>query len=209
MQNNISTGDTLLNVNKKSGFPILINCSIILLASVIVFFYFFAFIRVDGTSMENTFYNQQYVIVQRKSFSVNRGDVVIIEKPDIPQDQLIKRVIALDNDKLLFMESRDQLYIDIYMCKSGEKKFTLLNEPYLKETMKKNTSANDKLKIMRYNSNVQNLDTSDRSLSDFIIEIPSGSFYFLGDNRNVSSDSRKYGAIKKSYIKAKVLKVVY
>lgn len=58
----------------------------------------------------------------------------------------------------------------------------VLDEPYIKEA----THLNEKA-------------------FTYPITVPEGCFFVLGDNRNYSSDSRKYGYIKEENIKGKVL----
>jgi signal peptidase I len=60
-------------------------------------------IRVDGSSMEPTFYDGEYVLVNRLAYrlgSLSRGDVVIFYLPDQPKRDYIKRVIGLPGDRV-------------------------------------------------------------------------------------------------------------
>lgn len=58
----------------------------------------------------------------------------------------------------------------------------ILDEPYIKEA----THLNEKF-------------------FEYPITVPEGCYFVMGDNRNFSSDSRKYGYIKEENIKGKVL----
>ncbi len=60
-------------------------------------------IRVDGQSMEPTFHNGDYVVVNRLAYKIGdieRGDVVVFPYPLDPQRDLIKRVIGLPGDRV-------------------------------------------------------------------------------------------------------------
>lgn len=60
-------------------------------------------IRVDGQSMEPTFHNGDYVVVNRLAYQIGdieRGDVVVFPYPLDPQRDLIKRVIGLPGDRV-------------------------------------------------------------------------------------------------------------
>ena len=60
-------------------------------------------IRVDGSSMEPTFHNGDYVIVNRLTYQwgeIQRGDVVVFPYPLSPEEDYIKRVIGLPGDRV-------------------------------------------------------------------------------------------------------------
>jgi signal peptidase I len=60
-------------------------------------------IRVDGSSMEPTFHNGDYVIVSRLTYQwgeIQRGDVVVFPYPLSPEEDYIKRVIGLPGDRV-------------------------------------------------------------------------------------------------------------
>ena len=79
-------------------------------------------IRVDGSSMEPTFHDGEYVLINRLAYTwgqISRGDVVIFYLADRPKRDYIKRVIGLPGD-----------YIEVsgrQVRVNGE----LLNEPYI------------------------------------------------------------------------------
>lgn len=79
---------------------------------------------VDGASMEPNFHTSERVIVDRLTMILSgaaRGDVVVLESPNIPDDLLIKRVVGLPNEHIVIREGR--VYIN----------GTLLDEPYVLE----------------------------------------------------------------------------
>jgi signal peptidase I len=77
---------------------------------------------VEGVSMENNFHDGEAMLVDKISYHIHtpkRGDVVIFQAPRSPQDDYIKRVIALPGETIEINAGR--VYIN------GR----LLNEPYL------------------------------------------------------------------------------
>jgi signal peptidase I len=77
---------------------------IILLALVIFFSIHFMIqnFRIDGTSMEPNLHNSEYVIVNKTAYwfgrNPHRGDVIIFQAPDQPQNDRVKRVIGLPGE---------------------------------------------------------------------------------------------------------------
>lgn len=60
-------------------------------------------IRVDGSSMEPTFHDGDYVVVNRLAYKLGdmqRGDVVVFPFPNQPDVDYIKRVIGLPGDRV-------------------------------------------------------------------------------------------------------------
>lgn len=72
--------------------------SIILI--LIVFVFGFRVVGVDGESMMPTLNNMDWLAVQAINSTIERGDIVVITQPNITNEPLIKRVIAVGGDTL-------------------------------------------------------------------------------------------------------------
>lgn len=77
-----------------------------LIAAVVVAlllrFFVFEFIRVEGPSMEPTLYTDEYVFTEKMSYHFSepsRGDIIICSFPN-RADTFVKRVIGIENDVL-------------------------------------------------------------------------------------------------------------
>lgn len=93
--------------------------SIILI--LIVFVFGFRVVGVDGESMMPTLNDNDWLAVKAINTTIERGDIVVITQPNITNEPLIKRVIAVGGDTL-----------DINFM-SGEVKVNgeVIDEPYI------------------------------------------------------------------------------
>ncbi len=128
---------------------------------------------VSGASMEHTFHNGEYIIVDQISYYLHnpeRGDVIIFRYPKDPSKFFIKRIIGIPNDTITIENSTVSITNDEYP--NG---FTL-NEPYIK-SMKPGMKIVEKLGGREY--------------------------FVMGDNRDESSDSRVWGVLQEERIVGK------
>ena len=64
---------------------------------------------VDGASMEPNFHTSERVIVDRLTMLISgpaRGDVVVLESPQTPDELLIKRVVGLPDEHIVIRDGR-------------------------------------------------------------------------------------------------------
>jgi signal peptidase I len=169
------------------------------LFSVIFIIYFitrttlFDLIGVRGQSMfptfnENTTNDAIYIDKLTTKFSdYRRGDVIVLVAPEkcVPNSQkgkpplYIKRVIGLPGEQVAFENG------DVY----------IINKEYPAPGIKINESAYLKDTVPTYKNIVQ--DSGSRYEE---IRLGPNQYYFLGDNRTGSSDSRVCGPISKELI---------
>jgi signal peptidase I len=77
--------------------------------------------RIESTSMEPNFHEGQFILVNKLAYRIGapqRGDVIVFHNPDNPNEDYIKRVIALPGDTLEI--------VDQSVLVNGK----LLEEPY-------------------------------------------------------------------------------
>lgn len=148
---------------------------------VLLRMYVFTVVSVSGPSMEPTLVDGERVI---SSFNkdAKRFDIVTFPPPSDASERYVKRVIGLSGDKVEY--KNDMLYIN-------DKE---VSEPYLEE-YKKN-----------YGATADNPLTPDFTLEELygVETVPEGYIFVLGDNRQVSNDSRyeDVGFIKQDSIDA-------
>lgn len=158
----------------------------VLLALVVKIFLLQAF-YIPSPSMYPTLKEGDRVLVNKLSYKlhdVNRGDVVVFERPasEAPSaiPELIKRVVGLPGDAVTFRGGR--VYIN----------GTVLEEPYLPAGV--TTSADF---------------APNRCTVDAPCLIPPGEVWVMGDNRNDSKDSRYFGPIPESSIVGRAFVIVW
>ena len=129
---------------------------------------------VSGPSMDNTFADGQYLIVDELTYELRnpqRGEVVIFHYPLDTKKYFIKRVIGLPGETIQI--KNDTVTICEGDCATAKDKF-VLNEPYVK------------------------LDKLIPPRPDETITLKADEYFVMGDNRTVSSDSRIWGPVKRS-----------
>lgn len=122
---------------------------------------------VSGPSMEPSFFNNEYLIIEKISYlfrQPQRGEVIIFKSPEKPKDHLIKRVIGLPNERVVITGGEVYIYNGKFVqgLKLDEKK-------YLSPGM----------------STPGQID----------VQLKENEYYVLGDNRIMSLDSRIFGPI--------------
>lgn len=133
---------------------------------------------VKGASMEPSFFENEYLIVDEITYRFKpeqRGDIVVFRYPQNQKEFFIKRLIALPGEEVQIVNNQVTIF-----NKEHPKGF-VLDEPYLGEGV--NTSAANEEKV----------------------KVGPNEIFVLGDNRNVSKDSRVFGPVNKSFLIGRVL----
>ncbi len=93
---------------------------------------------VRGESMDPTFENGQYLIVDEVSYYNNlpeRGDVIVFKYPKDERKYFIKRIIGLPGEKIKIIDGK----VSVFSIAYPEGK--VLDEPYIQDLSFENTSA--------------------------------------------------------------------
>lgn len=162
---------------------------IVLICFVCVFIcvnFLFKPVRVEGESMHPTLQNEEYGFSNVFSALMNdfgRFDVVVVNAEKTNHDNWVKRIIGLPGETIEYKD--DQLYID------GKK----VKEPFLNKNY-----VNAQKKALNSNRFTENFGP---------IVLGEDEYFLMGDNRNVSHDSRAVGAFKTSDLVSKSVLVIY
>jgi len=157
----------------------LIKVVLISLAIIIpVRYYLIQPFYVKGASMEPSFYDKEYLIIDEISYRFHepaRGDIVVFRYPRNPEEFFIKRVIGLPGERIQVKDG------SVYLYNKEHQDGIKLAEKYLP------------------------VDLKTYALNEEITTLGPGEYYVLGDNRNSSKDSRSFGVVDKKFITGRVL----
>lgn len=136
---------------------------------------------VKGDSMEPNYHSGDYLIIDELSYRLRdpeRGEVIVFNYPLNPSYRYIKRIVALPNETI---ELRDG---ELYVSRAGSDPEKIDEDLYINE------ETREEWKTM--------LDYGPLTLK-------SDEYFVMGDNRNFSSDSRKWGVLPVDNITGRVL----
>lgn len=126
---------------------------------------------VRGASMEPTYHDGEYLIVDELSYRFSepsRGDVIIFRYPHDPRQFYIKRVIGLPGETITISNGT------VSVKENGASESIQLTEGYLRSGVS--------------------------TFPDKVITLKGNEFFVLGDNRPNSSDSRLWGTLPEEYL---------
>lgn len=149
-----------------------------LVVLVLVFTFFGRLTRVDGNSMDYTLQNNELLLVWSLGYTPQQGDIVVLNKTTATH---LDGVAIVKRVIAVGGQTVDIDYATSTVYVDGEP----LNEPYIWEPM-----------VDIY---------GDRGSTH--IEVPEGSIFVMGDNRNGSDDSRDnlIGTIDEDYVLGKAV----
>lgn len=131
---------------------------------------------VKGASMEPSFYDHEYLVIDELTYRFNdpeRGDIVVFRYPADPGQFFIKRIIGLPGETVEVAEGEVKIYNDEHPNGLVLDEETYLPEEYL-------------------------------SAGKRVLTLKADEYFVMGDNRPSSLDSRYFGAVKRDAIVGRV-----
>jgi signal peptidase I len=181
------------------------SASVLVIGLFIITFIFQNF-EIPSSSMENTLLIGDHVLVNRVQFApathwldwllpyraIKRGDIVVFLHPQQPGLYVVKRVMGIPGDRI---HLRDGV-----VYRNGEK----LDEPYtIPHDADEPYNYRDNFPSGELESNPQ-YPEGEMSLRSHIegddLVVPPGSYFGMGDHRDVSLDSRFWGFIPRENV---------
>lgn len=164
---------------------------VISIITVLVFFsLFFRVARVDGSSMNQTLKNGEPLVISDLFYEPRQGDIIVFHlcQENGYNQPLVKRVIATEGQEVVIDITAQKVFID------GAE----LIEDYAYFSPK------------GYNPSYFNPKYVERSKDGhlkYVVTVPEGKLFVMGDNRNGSTDSRSssVGFVDKNTVLGKAL----
>lgn len=152
-----------------------------LLLLVVVFTFFGRIIGVDGQSMVPTLQDRDMLLLQHAAYTPARGDVVVLHKDFATVTDPIVKRVIAVGGQSVDI---DYDRGEVYV--DGE----AIDQSYLGEPM---------------------VDTGNPYMMQTHWDVPEGSIFVMGDNRNNSSDSRdeRLGVVDNRYVLGRVLCILF
>jgi signal peptidase I len=184
-----------------SFFPVL------LFVLVIRTFVFEPF-RIPSSSMMPTLLTGDFIYVNKFAYGLKmpvlhdtiieigkpkRGDIIVFRFPDDQSIDYIKRVVGIPGDRIRYDTRKKQLYLNGTLVEQE-----LIGQyDGLMDNPKDDQWAIKKIeKLDGVNHMMFTLNNRRGGPSDFIdVTVPDGKYFALGDNRDNSGDSRKWGFV--------------
>ncbi|HEX8816258.1 MAG TPA: signal peptidase I [Terriglobales bacterium] len=180
-----------------------------LLNTVVIAIFVITFVvqafQIPSESMENTLQVGDYLLVNKLCYgtggwlldhllpyrTITRGDIVVFHYPVHPQQHFVKRVVGVPGDRLRLINR--QVFVN------GKP----LTEPYVRYTSEDVDVFRDD--FPRTNIAVPGLEGEwwlemKKLVEDGQLIVPAGNYFVMGDNRDVSDDSRYWGFVPRENI---------
>lgn len=141
----------------------------------LVRYFLFKPFYVRGASMEPTFFDHEYLIIDEISYRLRaptRGEVVVLRNPQNSKEFFLKRIVGLPGERVKIKDGQ------VIVFNQNSPEGAILKENYLP------------LGLI--------------SRPDVNVNLSANQYFVMGDNRNSSFDSRFFGPVKENELIGRV-----
>ena len=117
----------------SAGLDLYLNVRVLvgmMAAFVLLFTFVVRIIVVSGPSMENTLIEQDLILVWSLGYTPKQGDVVILTQESYQEDSIVKRVIAVEGQRVDIDYSTGTVFVDDVPLEEDYTKEQMLIPPY-------------------------------------------------------------------------------
>jgi signal peptidase I len=158
--------------------------------------------EIPSSSMEDTLLIGDHVFVNRVQFAppsrwmgpllpyreIHRGDIVVFLSPEQPGLYVVKRIMGIPGDHIHLRGG--------VVYRNGEK----LNEPQVKHALGDSVPYRDEFPSVAPQADIFGWPVLSQHIEGEDLVVPPGYYFGMGDNRDVSYDSRFFGPIPRENI---------
>lgn len=149
---------------------------------------------------------------------LRRGDLLVFDYPENRSVQYVKRLIALPGDKVAYLDKKLSINGNAVPQVEIDKFFDgAIHESVLKmeETIEgnryvvlRNQDAGINTSVLsKHVSSFRFMENCKYDVHGVVCDVPAGHYYFMGDNRDNSKDSRYWGFVPADHIVGKVIHI--
>ena len=188
---------------RETTVEFLASLAAVLVTGLFIITFVLQAFEIPSSSMENTLLIGDHVFVNRETFApktallgpflpyreVHRQDIVVFLSPSEPGLYVVKRIIGVPGDHIHLRDGA--------VFRNGEK----LNEPYVIHTDDQYNAYRDNFPAVSPDGYSNVTPEWALTMRQYIqgedVVVPEGGYFAMGDNRDVSLDSRYWGFIPK------------
>jgi len=200
------TNPTPEEKQRETPVEFLASLAAVLVTGLFIITFILQAFEIPSSSMEDTLLIGDHVFVNRVQFAprtpwlgpmlpyrdIKRGDIVVFLSPSEPGLYVVKRIMGIPGDRI---HLRDGV-----VYRNGEK----LTEPYVMHKGSSYDPYRDNFPAIppseAYNVSPEWLLTMRSHVEGADIVVPNDAYFGMGDNRDVSLDSRYWGFIPKENV---------